>query len=191
MMYGVPQGSILGSMLFLTYINDLPQASDFLAIMYASDTTLLAESNDISELYKLTNKLLADAEKWFLANRMTLHPSKTRYMLFSHSDPGDRELNSLGQKIIRVHEKGNEQYFKLVGILLDEKLTWKYHIDKVKTKIAQSTALICRSKRYLPKAVKILLYKALVVSHLEYCVEIWGGATKSLTSKLFSTQNKN
>jgi hypothetical protein len=75
-------------------------------------------------------------------------------MLFSHSDPGDRELNLLGQKIIRVHQKGKEQYFKLVRILLDEKLTWKYHIDKVKTKIAQSTALICRSKRYLPKAVK-------------------------------------
>jgi hypothetical protein len=73
----------------------------------------------------------------------------------------------LGQKIIRVHEKINEQHFKLVGILLDEKLTWKYHIYKVKTKIAQSTALICRGKRNLPKAVKILLYKALVLSHLE------------------------
>jgi hypothetical protein len=115
----------LGPLLFLIYINDLPQASAFLALMYADDTTLLAESNDISELYKLTNKLLTDAEKWFLANRMTLHPSKTRYMLFSHSDPGDRELNLLGQKIIRVHEKEKEQHFKLVGILLDEKLTWK------------------------------------------------------------------
>lgn len=188
---GVPQGSILGPLLFLLYINYLPNASEFLSLLYADDTTFLTQSDNIDDLYRKANTCLKEAESWFLDNRMTLHPSKTRYMLFSQTEPLNKDLTILGQCIQRVHENGTEKCFKLVGVHLDERLTWKHHIDKVKTRVAQATALICRSKKFLPKPIRILLYKALVMSHLEYCLPVWGGgAAKSLIDPLIRTQKK-
>jgi hypothetical protein len=177
--------------LFLLYINDLPNASEFLSLLYADDTTFLVESDNIDHLYRIAaNEQMYKAEAWFLDNTMTLHPSKTRYMLFSHSEPQNSKLELLGQQIERVSETSREKSFKLVGIHLDDKMSWKHHIAKVQTKVSQATAMICRSKKFIPKAIRILLYKSLVVSHLEYCLPIWGGASKSLINPLFRTQKK-
>jgi hypothetical protein len=182
---GVPQGSILGPLLFLLYINDLPNASEFLALLYADDTTFLTQSDNIDDLYKKANTCLKDAESWFLDNRMTLHPSKTRYMLFSQSEPLNKDLTLLGQSIQRVHDNGTEKFFKIVDVHLDEQLTWKHHIDKVKTRVAQPTALICRNKKFLPKPIIILLSKALVMSRLDIASQFEGGGSKITYRPLF------
>jgi hypothetical protein len=84
-------------MLFLLFINDLPNASEFLSLLFADDTTFLTQSDNIDDLYKKTNTCLKEAESWFLDNRMTLHPSKTRYMLFSQTEPLNKDLTILGQ----------------------------------------------------------------------------------------------
>jgi hypothetical protein len=77
----------MGPLLFLIYINDLPLATDLQAYLYADDTSLFNEADSIEALFNDTNKKLKLTETWFLANCLTLHPSKTRFMLFSHSTP--------------------------------------------------------------------------------------------------------
>ena len=78
---GVPQGSVLGPLLFLIFINDIPKGfKDLLTILFADDTTLQISNQDAHELFEKTNNALALASDWFKANKLTLHPSKTKYI---------------------------------------------------------------------------------------------------------------
>ena len=127
-------------------------------------------------LFKVVNDELAKLEGWYSANGLLLHPSKTRYILYSpnHTAP---DLFLSGQKIIRVGENQKERSFKLLGIELDSQCTYKYHIDKLRRKVQAAATLIKRSRYCLPFRMKLLLYNALVLSNLSYCSTIWGGST--------------
>ena len=188
---GVPQGSILGPLLFLIYINDLPNATKFLTLLYADDTTFLAKHKSLSQLYTHTNKMLLEAEEWFSANQLTLHPKKTRYILFTKKTQATTEqLLLCGAKIERIHELGTEKSFKLVGVHIDEQLSWKYHIKHLSNKITQTIIMLTRSKNYIPKNIKLMIYNALIQSYLEYCLPIWGGAQNQYMKPLQVAQRK-
>jgi hypothetical protein len=119
-LYGVPQESILGPLLFLIHINNFQFASTLTSLLYADDTSLFNESNCLDTLFCETNSELINVSQWFTANRLTLHPAKTRYILFSHAKATDLQLILMGQPIQRVSEADNEKSFKLVGINLDD-----------------------------------------------------------------------
>jgi hypothetical protein len=123
-LFGVPQGSILVPLLFICYVNDMPGAIALLSLLYADDTTYFIAEKCIHELYRKMNLYLSSAELWFLCmwNKQTLHPGKTRYILFSQVNPPDNLL-LMGQKIKQVHHTGDETSFKLVGVMIDEHLT--------------------------------------------------------------------
>jgi hypothetical protein len=103
-LFGVPQGSILGPLMFLIYINDFQFASTLTSLLYADDTSLFNESSCLETLFCETNSELINVSQWFTANRLTLHPAKTRYMLFLHAKPTDLQLILMGQPIQRVSE---------------------------------------------------------------------------------------
>ena len=99
---GVPQGSVLGPLLFLAYINDMPKATELLASLFADDTTLQNSSNNIKLLEEETNRELAKTAAWFENNCLALHPDKTRYILFNGDKKTNITLRLQGKTIQRV-----------------------------------------------------------------------------------------
>ena len=126
---GVPQGSVLGPLLFLIFINDMRNASKKLKFyLFADDTSIYYESETINEMITRVNKELKLVKKWLNANKLFLNIDKTNYVIFHSTQikiPPDVRIK-IGNKILK-----RAKYVKFLGILLDEYLNWKHHITEL------------------------------------------------------------
>ena len=147
-------------------------------------------------LVTLQNKAqeeLNKVEDWFNANKMQLNSKKTRYILFNiprskRSDPFEIELG--GEELHRVSEDTKEKSARLVGVELDEELSFKHHVANVKAKINRVNYILARSKNILPSDIRILIYNSLVRSVLEFASVLYGAARKGTISVLEKVQKK-
>ncbi len=204
LLLSVIQGSILGPILFLVYINDLYRCTTLFTTLFADDGTCLARNQNLLTLTTYVNSELNKIANWFVANKMCVNTSKTKFIIFRNPTKQiDNELaklsfnsNIIGTpddpnkyfEIERIHNGGQTKSFKLLGILLDEHLSFQYHIDTLCAKISKSLYIINRAKNLLPTSCLLTLYYALVHSHLNYCCTIYGSATKTRLQKLFLKQ---
>jgi hypothetical protein len=179
---GVPQGSILGPLLFLIYINDLPKSNDLLNILFADDTNFIVRAKTDKELINKTNLGLQKADIWFNSNRLTLHPKKSSFMVFHHKNPQDfnGQIVLQGHRMERNGEQENNPTVKFVGLKIDENITWAEHIKMIRNKCTRGAYIIATMKNQLNTRTKLLIYNALVKSHLQYGITAWGG-TKKIT----------
>ena len=126
----MPQGSLLGPLLFLIFINDLPNVSKKLNFyLFADDTNIYYESKSIYDLVRNINAELQNVQKWLDANRLSLNISKTNYIIFHSSSktiPSDILIKIGEQHITRVN------HVRFLGLLLDEHLSWKVHLNDCK-----------------------------------------------------------
>ena len=136
-------------LLFLLYVNDLPNASSVLdLIMYADNTNLFYSNNDIETLFSTVNMELEKISEWFKANKLSLNIKKTNYTLFHKNNPKiDLPLILPGLKIVNNVLK-MQTSIKFLGVMLDENISWKEHIKTVENKLSKNNGLFCKAKQY-------------------------------------------
>ena len=187
--YGTPQGSCLGPLLFLLYINDLQYSIMYSsAILFADDTTLLQGHKNLKYLKWSMEEDLKHIIDWFRANLLTLNLDKTECILFSASTSNTQlhiELE-LGE-----HKITNTTHVKFLGVWIDHKLQWNKHLNTLIMKLKQNTNLLQIGNTFLNKNSKKLVYYAHIYSHITYGLVVWGNMIeKTLKTKLQKCMDK-
>ena len=147
---GIPHGSILGHLLFLLYINDLPTSlKESTPCLYADDTQIFSSSYDYNELIDKLNSDLINISDWLARNKLQYHPTKTKFMIIGSTYNLNNKVHN---KPVILNNKplSRTSTFECVGVLLDEKLKWDKHIDKILKKVGSGIAMLRRAKKFIP-----------------------------------------
>jgi len=185
---GLPQGSILGPLMFLLYVNDLPAVSElFSCVMFADDTTLLSADHNYVNLIGRVNCELQKIVEWTNANRLSVNVDKTIAMLYSN------RLASIDDDLVPVLNNKPVKFsssVKFLGVTVDDKLKFSEHASNMCNKLSKVVGILYKLQPYLSEGSLISVYYGLAFPYLIYCNMVWGATFPTHTNSLFLLQKK-
>jgi len=185
--YGVPQGSVLGPLLFNIYINDIKYlARNFEINLFADDTSLFCSASNYSKLVEKCNTALNVCHNWLHSNKLTLNISKSHFLDFSKSklNRPTIELKIGSEPLLEV------EYTKYLGLQIQNNLKWDRHIVAVINKLNSQIPLFYKIRDILPTHKKVNVYKALSLPHIIYGIELYGKYNSKWLKLLQKSQNR-
>ena len=183
---GIPQGSVLGPILFLIYINDMPEVLNCCMKLFADDAKLYSPIKEENDRIRMQVGL-KNAEEWAKIWKMFFHIKKCKYLHIGKNHPDTQYIMSEDQNPTKVTHVTSE---KDLGVIFDEKLIFRDHISKKAAIANRNLGLIFRSFTYIDKDMFLNLYKSLVRPHLEYATSVWSPMFKKDSITLENVQRR-
>ena len=187
---GVPQGSILGPLLFILYVNDIINTSTILNfVLFADDTTILYSHKDLDSKIGMINNELQKVTDWFKANKLSINVDKTNFMIMGTPQKTFKFKNDIsvlldGRCLSRVNKT------KFLGIIIDENLSFKYHVEAISNTISRNIGILNKLKYFVPKRILKCIYCSIISPFLSYGILAWGNTHTIYLKRLLKLQKR-
>lgn len=190
---GVPQGSALGPLLFIIFINDLPtNINNSKTVMFADDTAIFYASKDLNEINLKLQEDLTNLSSWFDMNDLIVNTKKTKTMVFGSAKRLSNTSSSTSNCPLSLKQSNLEKTpsMKYLGVTLDPSLNWNDHIDNLCSKISKRLGLLSRLRKFIDTKTSKMIFNTLVLPLFEYCDVVWSNADVTKLERLYRLQKR-